>query len=122
MRSNSSKFFICFGSILYNKLKKIQILILINDLAEVQGKKSSSVSTPKLLEGQRLSSLTFGCFLSRARSPPQVVKSEEMSKISSKEPEFTEGKDIEGIYGLAEFDLTFFKRGKSVAKINLHIA
>ena len=122
MRSNLSKFFICFGSFLFNKLKKIQILILINDLAEVQGKKSSSVSTPKLLEGQRLSSLTFGCFLSRARSPPQVVKSEQMSKISSKEPEFTEGKDIEGIYGLAEFDLTFFKREKSFAKINPHIA
>ncbi|XP_036080155.1 pleckstrin homology domain-containing family H member 2 isoform X3 [Rousettus aegyptiacus] len=64
-------------------------------LQEVQGKKSSSVSTPKFSEGQRLSSLTFGCFLSRARSPPQVVKSEEISKISSKEPEFTEGKDRE---------------------------
>lgn len=89
-------------------------MILIDDLAEVQGKKSSSVSTPKLLEGQRLSSLTFGCFLSRARSPPQVVKSEEMSKIPSKEPEFTEGKDIEGIYELAEFALTFFKREKSL--------
>lgn len=84
-------------------------LVLINDLAEVQGKKSSSVSTPKLSEGQRLSSLTFGCFLSRARSPPQVVKSEEISKISSKEPEFTEEKDREGIYGLEEFALTFFK-------------
>lgn len=84
-------------------------LVLINDLAEVQGKKSSSVSTPKFSEGQRLSSLTFGCFLSRARSPPQVVKSEEISKISSKEPEFTEGKDREGIYGLEEFALTFFK-------------
>ncbi|KAB1266915.1 Pleckstrin homology domain-containing family H member 2 [Camelus dromedarius] len=62
---------------------------------EVQGKKLSAVSTPKLSEGQRLSSLTFGCFLSRARSPPQVVKSEETSKIPSKEPEFTEEKDIE---------------------------
>lgn len=82
----------------------------MNDLAEVQGKKSSSVSTPKLSEGQRLSSLTFGCFSSRARSPPQVVKSEEMGKIPSKEPEFTEGKDIEGIYELEEFALTFFKR------------
>ena len=84
-------------------------MILINDLAEVQGKKSSTVSIPKLSEGQRLSSLTFGCFLSRARSPPQVIKSEEMSKISSKEPEFSEGKDVEGIYGLKEFNtLTFF--------------
>lgn len=86
---------------------------MINDLAEVQGKKLSTVSTPKLTEGQRLSSLTFGCFLSRARSPPQVVKSEETSKISSKEPEFTEGKDIEGIYGLEEFTLTFFLKRKN---------
>ncbi|VTJ51778.1 Hypothetical predicted protein [Marmota monax] len=53
------------------------------------------VSTPKLLEGQRLSNLKFGCFLSRAKSPPQVVKSEEMSKISSKESESTEGKKTE---------------------------
>lgn len=87
-------------------LGKLQTLI--DDLAEVQGKKSCSVSTPKLSEGQRLSSLTFGCFLSRARSPPQVVKSEEMSQIPSKEPEFTERKDTEGIYGLEEFGLTFF--------------
>lgn len=43
-----------------------------------------------------------------------MVKSEEMSKIPSKEPEFTEGKDIEGIYELAEFALTFFKREKSL--------
>jgi hypothetical protein len=77
---------------------------LINDLAEVQGKKSSTVCTPKLSEGQRLSSLTFGCFSSRAKSPPQVG----MSKVSSKEPEFIEGKDIEGIYGPGQFTLAFF--------------
>ncbi|XP_027478506.2 pleckstrin homology domain-containing family H member 2 isoform X2 [Zalophus californianus] len=80
---------------LINQNQTEEIRTIQSKLQEVQGKKSSTVSTPKLLEGQRLSSLTFGCFLSRARSPPQVVKSEEMSKISSKEPEFAEGKDIE---------------------------
>uniref|UniRef100_A0A9L0RRF4 Pleckstrin homology domain-containing family H member 2 n=1 Tax=Equus caballus TaxID=9796 RepID=A0A9L0RRF4_HORSE len=80
---------------LINQNQTEEIRRIQSKLQEVQGKKSSTVSTPKLSEGQRLSSLTFGCFLSRARSPPQVVKSEEMSKISSKEPEFTEGKDIE---------------------------
>ncbi|XP_036291055.1 pleckstrin homology domain-containing family H member 2 isoform X2 [Pipistrellus kuhlii] len=80
---------------LINQNQTEEIRTIQSKLQEVQGKKSSSVSTPKLSEGQRLSSLTFGCFLSRARSPPQVVKSEEMSKIPSKEPEFTEAKDIE---------------------------
>ncbi|XP_022372050.1 pleckstrin homology domain-containing family H member 2 [Enhydra lutris kenyoni] len=80
---------------LINQNQTEEIRTLQSKLQEVQGKKSSTLSTPKLSEGQRLSSLTFGCFLSRARSPPQVVKSEEMSKISSKEPEFTEGKDVE---------------------------
>ncbi|XP_007097901.2 pleckstrin homology domain-containing family H member 2 [Panthera tigris] len=80
---------------LINQNQTEEIRIIQSKLQEVQGKKSSVVSTPKLSEGQRLSSLTFGCFLSRARSPPQVVKSVEMSKISSKEPDFTEGKDIE---------------------------
>ncbi|CAD7677363.1 unnamed protein product [Nyctereutes procyonoides] len=80
---------------LINQNQTEEIRTIQSKLQEVQGKKSSSISTPKLSEGQRLSSLTFGCFLSRARSPPQVVKSEEMSKISSKEPEFMEGKDIE---------------------------
>nr|XP_054100990.1 pleckstrin homology domain-containing family H member 2 isoform X4 [Callithrix jacchus] len=80
---------------LINQNQTEEIRTMQSKLQEVQGKKSSTVSALKLSEGQRLSSLTFGCFLSRARSPPQVVKSEEMSKISSKEPEFTEGKDIE---------------------------
>ncbi|XP_023443819.1 pleckstrin homology domain-containing family H member 2 isoform X4 [Dasypus novemcinctus] len=80
---------------LINQNQTEEIRTIQSKLQEVQGKKSSIVSTSKLLEGQRLSSLTFGCFLSRARSPPQVVKSEEMSKISSKEPKFTEENDIE---------------------------
>lgn len=73
---------------------------MLNDLAELQGKKVSCVATPKLSEGQRLSGLTFGCFLSRAKSPPHVALSEEISKMASKEPEFTEGKYIEGTYRL----------------------
>ncbi|XP_016059595.1 PREDICTED: pleckstrin homology domain-containing family H member 2 isoform X2 [Miniopterus natalensis] len=79
---------------LINQNQTEEIRTIQSKLQEVQGKKSSSISTPKLSEGQRLSSLTFGCFLSRAKSP-QAVKSEEMSKISSKEPEFTGGKDTE---------------------------
>ncbi|KAM6179958.1 pleckstrin homology domain-containing family H member 2 isoform 2-T2 [Erethizon dorsatum] len=80
---------------LINQKQTEEIRAVQSKLQEVQGKKLSAVSTPKLSEGQRLSSLTFGCFLSRARSPPQVVKYEEISKLSSKEPEFTEGKNIE---------------------------
>ncbi|XP_048660420.1 pleckstrin homology domain-containing family H member 2 isoform X3 [Marmota marmota marmota] len=80
---------------LINQNQTEEIKALQSKLQEVQGKKSSMVSTPKLLEGQRLSNLKFGCFLSRAKSPPQVVKSEEMSKISSKESESTEGKKTE---------------------------
>ncbi|XP_074252693.1 pleckstrin homology domain-containing family H member 2 isoform X2 [Saimiri boliviensis] len=80
---------------LINQNQTEEIRTMQSKLQEVQGKKSSTVSALKLSEGQRLSSLTFGCFLSRARSPPRGVKSEEVSTISSKEPEFTEGKDIE---------------------------
>ncbi|XP_037384046.1 pleckstrin homology domain-containing family H member 2 isoform X1 [Talpa occidentalis] len=80
---------------LINQKQTEEIRTMQTKLQEAQGKKPSAASTLKLSEGQRLSSLTFGCFSSRARSPPQVVKSEEMSKISSKELEFTEGKDIE---------------------------
>ncbi|KAK2506595.1 hypothetical protein MC885_019497, partial [Smutsia gigantea] len=80
---------------LINQNQTEELRTLQSKLQEVQGKKSSTISPSKLSEGQRLSSLTFGCFLSRARSPPRVVKSEEVSKISFKEPEFTEEKDIE---------------------------
>uniref|UniRef100_A0A452U954 Pleckstrin homology, MyTH4 and FERM domain containing H2 n=1 Tax=Ursus maritimus TaxID=29073 RepID=A0A452U954_URSMA len=66
---------------LINQNQTEEIRTIQSKLQEVQGKKSSTVSTPKLPEGQRLSSLTFGCFLSRARSPPQVVKSEEMKRL-----------------------------------------
>ncbi|XP_012509264.1 PREDICTED: pleckstrin homology domain-containing family H member 2 [Propithecus coquereli] len=80
---------------LINQNQTEEIRTMQSKLQVVQGKKTSIVSTLKLSEGQRLSSLTFGCFLSRARSPPKVVKAEEMRKTSSKEPEFAEGEDIE---------------------------
>ncbi|XP_051017115.1 LOW QUALITY PROTEIN: pleckstrin homology domain-containing family H member 2 [Acomys russatus] len=75
-----------------NQNQTEEIRAIQSKLQELQGKKAPCASTPKLSEGQRLSSLTFGCFLSRAKSPPRVVRSEEMSKTASKEPEFTEGK------------------------------
>ncbi|KAM5292337.1 pleckstrin homology domain-containing family H member 2 isoform 1-T1 [Ctenodactylus gundi] len=80
---------------LINQNQTEEIRMIQSKLQEAQGKKSPAVSTPKLSEGQRLSSLTFGCFLARARSPPQAVKSEEMSKMVSKESQFIEGKDAE---------------------------
>ncbi|KAL1783830.1 pleckstrin-likey domain-containing family H member 2 [Sigmodon hispidus] len=78
-----------------NQNQTEEIRAIQSQLQELQGKKISCVSTPKLSEGQRLSGLTFGCFLSRAKSPPHAVRSEEMSKIASRKPEFTEGKCVE---------------------------
>ncbi|XP_057638377.1 pleckstrin homology domain-containing family H member 2 isoform X2 [Chionomys nivalis] len=78
-----------------NQNQTEEIRAIQSKLQELQGKKVSCVATPKLSEGQRLSGLTFGCFLSRAKSPPHVVRSEEISKMASKDPEFTEGKCIE---------------------------
>ncbi|XP_036607959.1 pleckstrin homology domain-containing family H member 2 isoform X2 [Trichosurus vulpecula] len=80
---------------LINQNQTEEIRTIQAKLQEVQGKKLSTASPPKPSEGQRLSSLTFGCFLSRAKSPQQVIKSEEVSKISSKEPEFPEGNHVE---------------------------
>uniref|UniRef100_A0A8D0GKU6 Pleckstrin homology, MyTH4 and FERM domain containing H2 n=1 Tax=Sphenodon punctatus TaxID=8508 RepID=A0A8D0GKU6_SPHPU len=78
---------------LINQNQSEEMRIVQSKLQEVQGKKSVP-STQKPGEGQRLSSLTFGCFLNRARSPQQVVKSEETSKSSSKESEFSEGNSM----------------------------
>lgn len=64
--------------------------------AEVLGKKSAS-SAQKPGEGQRLSSVTFGCFLNRAKSPQQATKFEEIRKASTKESEFSEDHNILGI-------------------------
>ncbi|OXB65485.1 hypothetical protein ASZ78_014836 [Callipepla squamata] len=59
--------------------------------SEATGKKSVT-STQKPGECQRLSSLTFGCFSNRARSPQPSPKFEEISKSSSKESVYAEGK------------------------------
>ncbi|KAM9067939.1 pleckstrin homology domain-containing family H member 2 isoform X1 [Sarcophilus harrisii] len=80
---------------LINQNQTEEIRTIQAKLQEVQGKKLSTTSPPKPSEGQRLSSLTFGCFLSRAKSPQQVIKSEEISKISSKESEFPEEDHVE---------------------------
>ncbi|XP_072491836.1 pleckstrin homology domain-containing family H member 2 isoform X3 [Notamacropus eugenii] len=80
---------------LINQSQTEEIRTIQTKLQEVQGKKLSTASPPKPSEGQRLSSLTFGCFLSRAKSPQQVTKPEEVSKISSKEPEFPEENHVE---------------------------
>ncbi|XP_052042451.1 pleckstrin homology domain-containing family H member 2 isoform X1 [Apodemus sylvaticus] len=78
-----------------NQTQTEEIRAIQSRLQELQEKKVSCVSTPKPSEGQRLSNLTFGCFLSRAKSPPCVVRSEEVSKMASSEPEFTEGRCVE---------------------------
>ncbi|XP_040593629.1 pleckstrin homology domain-containing family H member 2 isoform X2 [Mesocricetus auratus] len=78
-----------------NQNQSEEIRAIQSKLQELQGKKVSCVSTPKPSEGQHLSSLKFGCFLSRAKSPPHVVRSEEISKMACKEPEVTEGKCVE---------------------------
>lgn len=67
-----------------NQTEEIRILQI--KLQEIQGKKSIP-SAQKPGEGQRLSSLTFGCFLNRARSPQQVAQSEDTGNSISKEAE-----------------------------------
>uniref|UniRef100_A0A8D0DZT4 Pleckstrin homology domain-containing family H member 2 n=1 Tax=Salvator merianae TaxID=96440 RepID=A0A8D0DZT4_SALMN len=67
-----------------------ELKILQTKLRELQGKKSAP-SAQKPGEGQRLSSLTFGCFLNRARSPQQVPKPEETSNLTSKQAELNGG-------------------------------
>nr|XP_034967100.1 pleckstrin homology domain-containing family H member 2 isoform X3 [Zootoca vivipara] len=67
-----------------------EMRILQTKLQELQGKKSVP-SAQKPGEGQRLSSLTFGCFLNRARSPQQVPKPDDTSSSSSKQAELSEG-------------------------------
>ncbi|XP_027721293.1 pleckstrin homology domain-containing family H member 2 isoform X2 [Vombatus ursinus] len=97
---------------LINQNQTEEIRTIQAKLQEVQGKKLSTASPPKPSEGQRLSSLTFGCFLSRAKSPQQVIKSEEISKISSKEPEFPEGNHVE------EMDIPETSLGNQVQEHN----
>nr|XP_056709597.1 pleckstrin homology domain-containing family H member 2 [Euleptes europaea] len=72
-----------------NQNQTEELRILQTKFQDLQGKKSVP-SAQKPGEGQRLSSLTFGCFLNRARSPQQVTKPEDRSN-SSKQAEFSEG-------------------------------
>ncbi|XP_039213676.1 pleckstrin homology domain-containing family H member 2 isoform X1 [Crotalus tigris] len=72
-----------------NQNQTEEIKLLQTKLQELQGKKSVS-SSQKPGEGQRLSSLTFGCFLNRARSPQQVPKPENASSSASKQVDLNE--------------------------------
>ncbi|XP_028620950.1 pleckstrin homology domain-containing family H member 2 isoform X2 [Grammomys surdaster] len=78
-----------------NQNQTEEIRAIQTKLQELQEKKLSCVSTSKSSEGQRLSNLSFGCFLSRAKSPPCVVRSEEVTKMAPSEPEVTEGRCVE---------------------------
>ncbi|XP_067319722.1 pleckstrin homology domain-containing family H member 2 isoform X2 [Anolis sagrei] len=73
-----------------NQNQTEEMRLLQNKLQELQGKKSVP-ATHKPSEGQRLSSLTFGCFLNRARSPQQVPKPEDPNNSASKQAELSEG-------------------------------
>ncbi|XP_061481371.1 pleckstrin homology domain-containing family H member 2 isoform X2 [Rhineura floridana] len=72
-----------------NQNQTEEMRILQTKLQDLQGKKSVP-SAQKPGEGQRLSSLTFGCFLNRARSPQQVPKPEDKRSSSLKQAELSE--------------------------------
>ncbi|XP_068014941.1 pleckstrin homology domain-containing family H member 2 isoform X3 [Melanerpes formicivorus] len=79
---------------LINQKQAKEMKTVQSKLQEATGKKSVA-STQKPGECQRLSSLTFGCFSNRARSPQPSSKFEEISKSSSKESDYTEGKNMQ---------------------------
>ncbi|XP_053568260.1 pleckstrin homology domain-containing family H member 2 [Bombina bombina] len=71
---------------LLNKSYSEEIASLQSKIQEAKSKKPSNCSSQKSAEGQRLSSLTFGCFQNRAKSPQieQIEpKQEENSKPSN---------------------------------------
>ncbi|XP_017600276.1 PREDICTED: pleckstrin homology domain-containing family H member 2 isoform X4 [Corvus brachyrhynchos] len=78
---------------LINQKQTKEMKTVQSKLQEATGKKSVT-STQKPGECQRLSSLTFGCFSNRARSPQPSPKLEEISKASSKESDYSEGKKM----------------------------
>ncbi|XP_030355097.1 pleckstrin homology domain-containing family H member 2 [Strigops habroptila] len=78
---------------LINQKQTKEMKTVQSKLQEATGKKSVT-STQKPGECQRLSSLTFGCFSNRARSPQPSSKFEEIIKSSSKESDYTEGKNM----------------------------
>ncbi|XP_054675712.1 pleckstrin homology domain-containing family H member 2 isoform X2 [Grus americana] len=73
--------------------KQTKEMKTVQSKLQATGKKSAT-STQKPGECQRLSSLTFGCFSNRARSPQPSPKFEEISKSSPKESDYTEGKNM----------------------------
>ncbi|XP_005296161.2 pleckstrin homology domain-containing family H member 2 isoform X2 [Chrysemys picta bellii] len=79
---------------LINQNQNEEMRTMQSKLQEIMGKKCVP-STHKPGEGQRLSSLTFGCFLNRARSPQQAIKFDEISKSSCKESELSDEKKIQ---------------------------
>uniref|UniRef100_A0A8C0ZD30 Pleckstrin homology domain-containing family H member 2 n=1 Tax=Cyanistes caeruleus TaxID=156563 RepID=A0A8C0ZD30_CYACU len=78
---------------LINQKQTKEMKTVQSKLQEATGKKSVT-STQKPGECQRLSSLTFGCFSNRARSPQPSPKHEETSKVSLKESDYPEGKNM----------------------------
>ncbi|XP_048152407.1 pleckstrin homology domain-containing family H member 2 isoform X4 [Corvus hawaiiensis] len=78
---------------LINQKQTKEMKTVQSKLQEATGKKSVN-STQKPGECQRLSSLTFRCFSNRARSPQPSPKLEEISKASSKESDYSEGKKM----------------------------
>uniref|UniRef100_A0A8C5PA12 Pleckstrin homology, MyTH4 and FERM domain containing H2 n=1 Tax=Leptobrachium leishanense TaxID=445787 RepID=A0A8C5PA12_9ANUR len=68
---------------LINKSYSEEIIALRSRSQAANGKKSSACPTQKPGEGQRLSSLTFGCFQNRAKSPQLDPKREGTSKSAN---------------------------------------
>ncbi|XP_038250567.1 pleckstrin homology domain-containing family H member 2 isoform X2 [Dermochelys coriacea] len=79
---------------LINQKQYEEMRTMQSKLQEIMGKKNVP-STRKPGEGQQLSSLTFGCFLNRARSPQQAIQFDEISKSSCKESELSDEKKIQ---------------------------
>nr|XP_025034798.1 pleckstrin homology domain-containing family H member 2 isoform X3 [Pelodiscus sinensis] len=77
-----------------NQNQNEEMRTMQSKLQESKGKKCVP-STHKPGEGQRLSSLTFGCFMNRARSSQQAIKFDEISKSSSKESELSDEKNFQ---------------------------
>ncbi|KAM8947352.1 pleckstrin homology domain-containing family H member 2 isoform 2-T2 [Pelodytes ibericus] len=74
---------------LINKSYSEETVDLRSRLQEGKGKKSACPSQ-RSAEGQRLSSLTFGCFQNRAKSPQLDPKREGHSKSANETPDYCE--------------------------------
>ncbi|XP_064014476.1 pleckstrin homology domain-containing family H member 2 isoform X3 [Pogoniulus pusillus] len=75
--------------------------------------KTSVTSAQKPGECHQLNSLTFECFSNRARSPQPSSKFEEIRKSSSKESDYTEGKNMQEKDSLeTTFDVPAYETSK----------